>query len=35
MLAMMSFLVGLALIEHVFLGVNLTLPLWDIFKPLR
>ncbi|MEO7359293.1 MAG: DUF3623 family protein [Gemmatimonadaceae bacterium] len=35
MLAMLSFLLGLALLEHVFLGVNLTLPLWDIFKPLR
>ena len=35
MLAMLSFLLGLALVEHVFLGVNLTLPLWDIFKSLR
>ncbi len=35
MLAMLSFLLGLAVLEHVFLGINLTLPLWDIFKPLR
>jgi len=35
MLAMLSFLLGLALLEHVFLGVDLTLPLWNIFKPQR
>lgn len=35
MLMMLSLLLGLGLLEHVFLGVNLTLPLWETFKPLR
>lgn len=32
--AMLSVLIALAVLEHVALGIDLTLPLWDIFKPL-
>ncbi|MBC8086594.1 MAG: DUF3623 family protein [Phycisphaerae bacterium] len=31
--AMIAFLVALAVLEHVFLGLNMSLPLWEIFKP--
>lgn len=31
--AMVAFLLALAVLEHVMLGVNLALPLWDIFRP--
>ena len=31
--AMIAFLLFLAVLEHVMLGVNLSLPLWDIFRP--
>ena len=34
MLAMIAFLLSLALLEHALLGVNLTPPLWDIFRPI-
>ncbi|MEP6779479.1 MAG: DUF3623 family protein [Gemmatimonadaceae bacterium] len=30
---MIALLLGLAVIEHIFLGVTTTLPLWDIFMP--
>ncbi|MEO7995848.1 MAG: DUF3623 family protein [Gemmatimonadaceae bacterium] len=31
--AMIAFLLALAVLEHIMLGVNLSLPLWDIFRP--